>query len=73
MCNDIAKRVPLEDLLKLKERPDKLISNIFRHRIDLLLENVTFYQCKVCNRILTEEQANMIPCTGYRGSDAELD
>mmetsp|Transcript_44535 Transcript_44535/g.59081 ORF Transcript_44535/g.59081 Transcript_44535/m.59081 type:complete len:99 (+) Transcript_44535:697-993(+) len=43
VCNDMARKVPLKNLLELKERPDKLISNIFRHRIDQLLERVSFY------------------------------
>ena len=54
VTHDIAAKVPLKDLLALKERPDKLISNIFRHRIDIVLEEVTFYQCKVCSRVMTK-------------------
>lgn len=37
VSQDIAARVPLGDLLRLRERSDKLVSNIFRHRIDQLL------------------------------------
>lgn len=38
-----AKRIPLEDLLKLKERNDKFISNIFRHKVDLILNDCELY------------------------------
>jgi len=54
VTTEVAKRVPLKHLLKLKERNDKLLSNIFRHRIDLLLSSVQFFQCRVCLRVLTE-------------------
>lgn len=67
VTQDVADRIPLEYLLLLKERSDKFISNVFRHRIDLLLAKTTFYQCKVCLRILTREQARLVSCTGYRG------
>ena len=68
VAHDVAERIPLEKLLKLKERNDKFVSNVFRHRIDILLANVKFYQCKVCWRLLTLEQAEKISCTGYRGA-----
>ena len=35
--------MPLESLLGIKDRADKFISNVFRHRIDLLLQKVSFY------------------------------
>ena len=37
---DVAKRIPLESLLVLKERSDKFISNVFRNKIDQLLAHV---------------------------------
>ena len=55
VTNDVADRIPLESLLNLKDRSDKFISNIFRHRIDTMLASVQFFQCKVCHRILTKE------------------
>lgn len=33
----IAKRIPLEELLKLQERNDKFVSNIYKNKVDLLL------------------------------------
>ena len=36
VTNDVAERISLENLLNLKDRSDKFISNIFRHRIDTL-------------------------------------
>ena len=48
VVNDVAAKMPLESLLGIKDRADKFISNVFRHRIDLLLQKVSFYQCKVC-------------------------
>ena len=65
---DVAERVPLEYLLDLKERSDKFVSNVFRHRIDQKLAKVSFFQCRVCYRILTEEQADLVPCSGFRGA-----
>ena len=61
----MAAKISLNHLLALKDRADKFISNVFRHRIDLLLRQVDFYQCKACQRIMTKEQASMISCTGY--------
>ena len=55
VTQDVAERIPLENLLILKDRQDKFISNIFRHRIDVMLSKVQFFQCKVCLRLLTEE------------------
>lgn len=43
VTHDVAKRISLTELLALRERPDKLISNVFRHRIDILLASNTFY------------------------------
>ena len=43
VVNDVAEKIPLDKLLNLKERSDKFISNVFRHRIDLLLRKVDFY------------------------------
>lgn len=37
VTHDIAKRISLKNLLELNDRFDKLISNVFRHRIDILL------------------------------------
>ena len=71
VTQDVADRIPLEYLLLLKERSDKFISNVFRHRIDLLLSKTNFYQCKVCLRLLTLEQANLVSCTGFRGDDKD--
>ena len=71
VTQDVADRIPLDFLLSLKERSDKFISNVFRHRIDLLLSKTNFYQCKVCNRLLTLEQANLISCTGFRGDEKD--
>ncbi len=34
VTHDVAKRIDLESLLKLKDRADKFISNVFRNRID---------------------------------------
>jgi len=65
----VAERIPLENIIKLKDRSDKFISNTFRHRIDVMLSNIQFFQCKVCMRLLTQEQAELISCTGYRGND----
>ena len=48
VTQDVAERVNLEYLLMLKERSDKFISNVFRHRIDHLLGKTVFWQCKVC-------------------------
>ena len=73
VTQDVAERIPLETLLLLKERSDKFLSNIFRHKIDLLLAKVQFYQCKVCLRILTEEQASLCSCTGFRGATSNVD
>ena len=73
VTQDTADKIPLETLLTLKERSDKFISNVFRHKIDILLSKVHFYQCKVCLRILTEEQAALVSCTGFRGSAANED
>ena len=73
MTQDVADRIPLEYLLLLKERSDKFISNVFRHRIDLLLSKTDFYQCKVCMRLLTLEQANLVSCTGFRGDPKDED
>ena len=67
VTHDVAERIPLEHLLLLKERSDKFISNVFRFRIDILLAKTKFHQCKVCMRLLTQEQAELIPCSGYRG------
>ena len=66
VVNDIALHIPLKSLLALRERTDKLISNVFRSRIDILLAPVSLYQCRVCSRLLTSEQAQLIPCTGHR-------
>ena len=62
---DTAKRISLTELLKVKDRPDKFLSNVFRRRIDILLQKVQFYQCKVCWRIITEEQASKTSCSGW--------
>ena len=43
VVNDVAEKISLDKLLNLKERSDKFISNVFRHRIDLLLRKVDFY------------------------------
>ena len=43
VVNDVAAKMPLEKLLTIKDRADKFISNVFRHRIDLLLQRVSFY------------------------------
>ena len=43
VVNDVAAKMPLTFLLNIKERADKFISNVFRHRIDLLLQKVHFY------------------------------
>ena len=45
VTHDIAQRIRLKDLLVLRERPDKLISNVFRHRIDILLAKTTLWTC----------------------------
>ena len=45
MVTDVASRIPLEKLLDLKERGDKFISNVFRHRIDLLLRKDLRERC----------------------------
>jgi hypothetical protein len=37
VTTDVAERIPLETLLLLKDRSDKFVSNVFRHRIDQLL------------------------------------
>ena len=55
VTQDVAARIPLENLLTLKERTDKFVSNTFRQRIDMLLANVDFYQCRACLRILTND------------------
>ena len=34
VTHDVAKRIPLENLLSLKDRSDKFVSNVFRNRID---------------------------------------
>ena len=47
VTNDVAERIPLENLLNLKDRSDKFISNIFRHRIDTMLANMQFFQHKM--------------------------
>ena len=39
----MAERVPLETLLTLRERSDKFISNVFRHRIDLMLSKIELF------------------------------
>ena len=43
VVTDVAQKITLESLLELKDRGDKFISNVFRHRIDLLLRKVDFY------------------------------
>ena len=37
-----------------------------------MLEDTVFFQCKVCSRILTKQQAALIPCSGYRGPDSNI-
>lgn len=43
IVGDIAKKISLADLLALRDRNDKLISNIFRHRIDDLVAPMQFF------------------------------
>ena len=73
VTQDVAERMPLENLLLLKDRNDKFVSNIFRHRIDVMLSKIQFHQCRVCYRLLTEEQAELISCTGFRGTEESKD
>ena len=37
LVTDISKRMPLEDLLEIKERGDKFLSNIFKAKVESIL------------------------------------
>ena len=49
----------------LTDRKDKLISNIYKARIEALVvyAGVDIYWCGKCKRLLTKEQALAISCT----------
>lgn len=43
VTQDVAERMPLKNLLLLRDRQDKFVSNVFRHRIDVMLSKIQFY------------------------------
>jgi hypothetical protein len=51
-------RVPLHDLLKVADRPekaDKFISLLFRQRLQTLLDLNELYHCEACGKVMTQD------------------
>ena len=49
----------------MNERKDKLVSNVYKARVDELVvnANIDVYYCYKCKRLMTKEQALKISCT----------
>lgn len=64
VVKDVAEKIPLEDLLRIRDRPDKFVSNIFKIKVDSILQEIELYKCTGCKRILTQRQAELVSCIG---------
>ena len=53
---DVNNRVKLQDIMQLEDRKDpndKFLSNLFRQRLDTLLQTVELFSCECCGKIMT--------------------
>lgn len=68
ILEDIAKRVDFHIIDQIPERKDKFISNVYRQKVENLLDSEQAYKCSLCNKVVAEKNIYKLSCQ-YKNQD----